>query len=171
MRQTAVPAQVTTVEDRIVGNLGIGQVVLLALPILAAGVIFGMLPPIMHLTVYKLLLVILFAALSGTLAIRIKGKIVLYWLIVRLRYNVRPAYYVANKNTVANREQYDSLASQETMADEPKKVILRRKPSTLTTAETVRVFEAMDNPAAHLTFETNKKGNLYVRITEIKPES
>jgi hypothetical protein len=170
MKQTVVPAQITTVEDRIVGNLGIGQVVLLALPVLAAGVIFGMLPPIMHLAVYKLLLVILIAALSGALAIRIKGKILLFWVVVRVRYNVRPGFYVFNKNTVANRELYETSTAKVLTDTEPEPGLVRRKPSMLTTAETIRAFEALDNPAANVSFAMNKKGNLYVRITEVKQE-
>mgnify|MGYP001571257725 CR=1 FL=1 len=97
MKQTVVPAQVTTVEDRIVGNLGISQMVLLALPVLTAGIVFTVLPPALHIALYKLLFLVLFAVLCATLAIRVKGKIVLFWIIVRVRYNLRPQYSVFNK--------------------------------------------------------------------------
>jgi hypothetical protein len=171
MKQTAVPAQVTTVEDRIVGNLGLGQVVLLALPVVGAGAVFSGLPPIMHLALYKLVLVILCTAICGTLAIRIKGKILLLWLIIRLRYNLRPGYYVYTKNSLANRELYETIETEEALADdEPEPTTRRRTPSSLTAAETMRLFAAMDNPASKLSFATNKKGNLYVRITEIKEQ-
>ena len=170
MKQTVVPAQVTTVEDRIVGNLGISQVFLLTLPIIGAGAIFSALPPVMNLAVYKLLLVVALATVCGTLAIRIKGKLLLFWLIIRLRYNLRPIYYVFNKNTTAHRELYEDIKPEEANTYEQETETLHRMPSNLTTAETIRVFEAMDNPAANLSFETNKKGNLYVRITEIKEQ-
>ena len=55
--------------------------------------------------------------------------------------------------------------------DEPEKAVIRRRPSELSVADTVRVFAAIDNPAANLAFKTNKKGKLYVRITEVKQES
>lgn len=171
MKQTVVPAQVTTVEDRIVGNLGISQMVLLALPILAAGIVFTVLPPALHVAVYKLIFLVPSTVLCATLAIRVKGKILLLWVIVRVRYNLRPQYYVFNKNTIANREQYEGVKSIESLDGEPEKAIPHRQHSTLTVAETVRTFAAMDNPAAKLAFSTDKKGKLYVRITEIKQES
>jgi len=171
MKQTVVPAQVTTVEDRIVGDLGISQMVLLALPVLAAGVVFTVLPPALHVTLYKLLFLAPFTVLCATLAIRIKGKIVLFWVIVRARYNLRAQYYVFNKNTIAHRELYNNTKAVELPEDAPRKVALQRQHSSLTTAEIIRTFEAIDNPSAKLAFTTDKKGKLYVRITEVKQES
>ena len=40
MKMTVVPAQVTTVEDRIIGNLGFSQILLLIVPVFAAAGIF-----------------------------------------------------------------------------------------------------------------------------------
>jgi len=171
MKQTVVPAQVTTVEDRIVGNLGITQMVLLALPVLAAGLVFTVLPPALHIAIYKLAFLIPFAVLCATLAIRVKGKLILFWIIVRVRFNLRPQYYVFNKNSLANREQYSAIKATELAEDQTEKVALHRQRSTLTTAETIRTFAAMDDPAAKLAFTTDKKGKLYVRITEVKQES
>lgn len=171
MKQTVVPAQVTTVEDRIVGNLGISQMILLALPIFAAGIVFTALPPALHIALYKLLFLVPFTALCATLAVRVRGKLILFWIIVRVRYNLRPQYYIFNKNTTANRELYDSIKSAELPEDKPEKVKVHRRHSTLTSIETIRTFAAMDNPAAKLAFTTDKKGKLYVRITEVKQES
>lgn len=171
MKQTVVPAQVTTVEDRIVGNLGLSQMILLALPVLAAGVVFTALPPALHVALYKLLFLVPFTALCAVLSIRIKGKIVLFWIIVRVRYNLRPQFYVFNKNTAANRELYDDVKATELSGDEPEEAKPPRQHSALTTAEMIRASAAMDNPAAKLAFTTDKKGKLYVRITEVKQES
>lgn len=171
MKQTVIPAQVTTVEDRIVGNLGISQMVLLSMPILAAGIVFTILPPALHIALYKLAFLSPFTAVCAALAIRIKGKIVLFWIIVRMRYNLRPQYYVFNKNTTANRELYDGIKTTELAKDEPEKIAPQRQRSTLTTAEMIRTLAVMDNPAAKLAFTTDKKGKLYVRITEIEQES
>jgi hypothetical protein len=171
MKQTVVPAQVTTVEDRIVGNLGISQMVLLSMPVLAAGIVFTVLPPALHVALYKLLFLVPFAALCAALSIRIKGKIVLFWIIVRVRYNLRPQYYVFNKNTVASRQLYDGVKATNLPREEPEKSKPNSQRSTLTTAEIIRTFAAMDNPAAKLAFTTDKKGKLHVRITEVKQES
>jgi hypothetical protein len=171
MKQTVVPAQVTTIEDRIVGNLGISQIVLLSMPVLAAGIVFTVLPPALHASLYKLMFLVPFAALCAALSIRIKGKIVLFWIIVRVRYNLRPQYYVFNKNTTANRQLYDGAKATNQPSEEPEKPKPNRQRSTLTTAEMIRTFAAMDNPAAKLAFTTDKKGKLHVHITEVKQES
>jgi hypothetical protein len=171
MKQTVVPAQVTTVEDRIVGNLGISQMVLLSLPVLAAGIVFTILPPALHASLYKLLFLVPFAVLCAALSIRIKGKIILFWIIVRVRYNLRPQYYVFNKNTTANRQLYDDVKVTNLPNDEPEKAKHHRQRTTLTTTEMIRTFAAMDDPAAKLAFTIDKKGKLHVRITEVKQES
>jgi hypothetical protein len=171
MKQTVVPAQVTTIEDRIVGNLGISQMILLSLPVLAAGIVFTILPPALHIAVYKLMFLVPFAALCATLSIRIKGKIILFWIIVRVRYNLRPQYYVFDKNTIVNRQLYDGAKVASATSDEPEDTRPQRQRTNLTTAEMIRTFAAMDNPAAKLAFTTDKKGKLHVRITEVKQEN
>ncbi|HSX05431.1 MAG TPA: hypothetical protein VLF69_03115 [Candidatus Saccharimonadales bacterium] len=167
MKQTVVPAQITTVEDRIVGSLGLTQIVLLALPVLATGLVFTAFPPAMHIAPYKIIALTVLAAICGMLAIRIRGQLMLFWLIVRVRFNIRPTYYIFNKNTTANRELYDAMKTVELPHEELEKTAPRRRASKLSVTDTIRAFEAMDNPAAHLTFATNKKGNLYVHITEV----
>jgi len=53
MKVTVVPAQVTTVEDRIVGSLGFSQLVLIVTPVFIAAALFAVLPPAMGSAVYK----------------------------------------------------------------------------------------------------------------------
>lgn len=170
MKVTVVPAQVTTVEDRIAGSLGMSQLVLLAAPIFIGSGLYVILPPVMHTVVYKLVVIALLFVLCGLMAIRIKGKIVLLWLITLFRYNVRPRFYVYNKRDLHGREQYrDGLISE--LEGEPVVINRRvRKTLSLSTADVVELEHIIGNPAAKLSFETNKKGKLYVRITEIKQE-
>jgi hypothetical protein len=167
MKQTVVPAQVTTVEDRIIGNLGMTQVILLSLPVLTTGLVFVAFPPAMHISVYKLVCLTALLIICGGLAVRFKGKLMLYWIIVVLRYNLRPGYYLFNKNSSSQRNLNFDTPGKPLDDTEP---VVAKQPqiSGLTTAERYQVFEAIDNPANNLSFATNKKGNLYVRITEIK---
>src|SRR5947209_20569411 len=97
MKVTVVPAQVTTVEDRIVGSLGLSQILLLATPVFGGTMLYAILPPNFHSAIYKLIVIALLFATCGLMAIRIRGKILLLWLIVMLRYNLRPRYFVFNK--------------------------------------------------------------------------
>lgn len=169
MKVTVVPAQVTTVEDRIAGNLGLSQLLLLVAPVFAGSALYIILPPNFHSALYKLIVIGALALICALLAIRIKGKILLLWLIVILRYNLRPRYFVYDKRSKFGRETYN-IAHTADMQEEtdvlPEKV---RATSSLTTADIVELQTIMDNPAAKLSFQT-RKGNLYVRITEVKQE-
>jgi len=168
MKVTVVPAQVTTVEDRIAGNLGLSQLLLLAVPVFGSSALYIILPPIMHGAAYKYAVMLLSLLICSLLAIRIKGKILLFWLAIILRYNLRPRFYVFNKLSLHGREQYDhAVIVNEDEFSEVLKVA--KKPLSLSTAEVVKLEGLLDNPDANLSFE-NRKGGLYVRITEIKQQ-
>ncbi|QQS26795.1 PrgI family protein [bacterium] len=166
MRSTAVPAQVTTVEDRIMGNLGFSQLVLCIVPIFVGAGLFVILPPIMEGNIYKYLVMSVIALLSGILAIRIKGKIVLFWLVTILRYNLRPRHYVFQKSA-DYREEYTikkTDASEQTSTTAAKVPPLPK----LAFHDAAQVLETINKPGSNLRFEMTKKGALYVRLTEVE---
>jgi hypothetical protein len=103
MRTTIIPAQITTVEDKVAGSLNMTQVLILMTPILWTAIVYILLMPSMKLTSLKLLLIIISTTISGILALRIKDKIVTEWLGVLLKYRLRPKYWLYNKNDVTNR--------------------------------------------------------------------
>jgi len=167
MKVTVVPAQVTTVEDRIVGSLGFSQLVLVVAPVFIAAALFAVLPPAMGSAVYKYVIMGILAFLCCLLAIRIKGKILAAWLIVILRYNLRPKYYLFDKNVATLRESYP--VRQEKMNKKaPVKTKKQAVQPRLGIPETAKVLATIENPAAKVRFETGKKGNLHVRLTEIE---
>lgn len=169
MKMTVVPAQVTTVEDRIIGKLGFSQIILLVIPIFICAGIYGLTPPFMEGAIYKYIMMGVIAFIACILAIRIKGKIVALWLVAILRYNTRPKYYVFNKNTTALRESYPIPKEQQESRDssdtKPTPKLVRQR---LDTPNTARVLATIENPAARVYFETGKKGDLRVRFTEIE---
>lgn len=168
MRTTVVPAQVTTVEDRIMGSLGFSQIALIVIPVFVSAGVFIILPPVMHGSLYKYLVSATFALLMGILAIRIKGKIILLWLITILRYNLRAKYYLFNKNSALYRDDHKSFApileDAPVTAQERKKGIIPK----LALQDTIRVLETIQHQNNNLRFEMTKKGGLRVRFTEIK---
>jgi hypothetical protein len=168
MKVTVVPAQVTTVEDRIAGNLGLNQLLLLVAPIFIGSALYIILPPNMHSASYKLVVIATLAFVCGLLAIRIKGKLVINWLVVILRYNLRPRYYVFNKNSLVGREQYAVHKQNNSAATQNAKPVKRKRMPSLSTADAAHVLSMIENPAAHLSFQTNRKGGLDVRFTEVK---
>lgn len=168
MKVTVVPAQVTTVEDRIVGNLSFSQMLLMIIPVFVSAALFALLPPFMGSAVYKYVIMGTVALVCCILAIRIKGKIVAFWLVIILRYNVRPKYYLFNKNTTALRQEYAPIVEQQidTKTNEAKQERVARP--RLNTPETAKVLATIENPAARFRFETTRKGGLNVRLTEIE---
>ena len=168
MKVTVVPAQVTTVEDRIAGNLGLSQLLLLTAPVFAGSLLFVILPPFFHAAIYKFVLIVVLFIICSLMAIRIKGKILVLWLLVLIRYNIRPGFYVFNKQSNHGREMFDSkpIEVEKEPATKPRR---ERKKISLSVAEMIKLQDLIDNPDANLAFET-KKGELYVRFTEIKQE-
>ena len=98
MRTRVIPAQITTVEDKIVGSLNLMQIMMLMAPVFFMTLIYAIIPPSMSFVAYKLTLSAIFFVVCITLSLRIKGKIVIHWLSILIRYNLRAKYYIYNKN-------------------------------------------------------------------------
>lgn len=168
MKVTVVPAQVTTVEDRIIGNLGFSQVLLLIIPIFVGAGLFALLPPMMGGAPYKYIVLVLLISLCVILSVRIKGKILAAWLVTILRYNVRPKYYLYNKNTSSLREDYPELVVNESESPQQQNEKLSLTLPRLGSIEMIKVLATIDNPAANFRIVKTKKGVLSVRLKEIK---
>lgn len=167
MRTTIVPAQVTTVEDKITGNLGLSQLVLLVLPVFGGSALFVALPPFFSYATYKVVLIVCFAVLCGVLAIRIKGKIILMWLAVIIRFNVRPRYYLFDKKSTYLREEpvaKEIVEKEDAVKAKPKQKHMPK----LSIDQLVEVEKLLTNPEANLHLRANRKGELSVHFTEVK---
>lgn len=171
MKIATVPAQITTVEDRIAGNLGVSQLLLLVTPAFMGSILYVVLPPTKHIAPYKLVLIVSLLVICSLLAIRIKRKLLLFWLLIIFRYNRRPSYYIFNKNSLAGRVKYEPSKSAPLKAQEEVKPVRHTQQSTLGTADTARVLDLMNNPDAHLYFKTDKKGILNVIFTKVKDQT
>lgn len=167
MKSTIVPAQITTVEDRIAGNLTFSQLLLMVAPVFFTGVVFTFIPPFMTLRGYKLIVCLSVMLICLTLAIRIKGRIVLVWISILGRYNLRPKYYLFNKNNLYLRDLQLEAKSPKV---EQKKIVTQRKrpPLHIPTPQRVWAEAVAADPRAQLEFKTTKKGGLRVHIQEIK---
>jgi hypothetical protein len=167
MKTTIVPAQVTTVEDKIAGNLGVSQLLLLIAPLFGGGLIFAFLPAFFGYETYKVVLTVILAAVCGFSAIRIKGKILLWWVVILFRYNWRPKYYLFNKNDTYLRAVEPMEDLQDAKEEAQSKRALGVQASLLSPTELVQVEGLLANPELNLRFATNKKGELTVYATEI----
>lgn len=103
MRTTIIPAQITTVEDKIAGSLNMTQILILMFPVLWTALLFIVCLPTMKLVPYKFILIGLVTLICLILVIRIKDKIIAEWLGVVFRYHFRAKYWLFNKNDLTNR--------------------------------------------------------------------
>ncbi len=171
MKATVVPAQVTTVEDKVAGNLGLSQLMLFAAPVFGGSLLYAVLSPSMGMAMYKLIILGIVTVISCILAIRIKGKIIASWLFVLLRYGFRSKYYLFNKNALTYRREY----SEPKTAERKTETAAARKPAAtlpkLGLLETAELHAMLSNPDVNLRFETTKKGSLNVRLEKIQEQS
>ncbi|MFO0862580.1 MAG: PrgI family protein [Candidatus Saccharibacteria bacterium] len=169
MKTTTVPAQVTTVEDKIAGNLNLAQLLLLAASVFNGFALYIIVPPTMKFSIVKILLCLLVMLVFASLAIRIRGKLIIFWFGLLVRYNIRPRYYVFDKNDSYLRVADAEKAPQVTQVSEKKvRGTVPKLQADLPLLHRVRLETAIADPRAKLTFHTTKKGGLNVRITEIK---
>ncbi len=169
MKVTVVPAQVTTVEDRVAGNLSFSQLILFAIPVFGGSLLYAILPPFMGASSYKIVFITIFALICTILAIRIKGKIVLLWLITLLRYRLRPRRYVFNKNTSVSREDYPVVPDMAEESSEKSKQDKRHEIIPLLgLSEKAYLYDMLSDPIGRLRFDITKKGGINVSIPEAK---
>jgi hypothetical protein len=164
MKTAIVPAQVTSIEDLIVANLSLTQIILLIVPVFMAVFVFAGLPPVMHLKPYKLVVLILLSLPEATLAIRIRGQLVLKWLAVLLAYQIRPRVYL-----LSQRSGKCTCLVEKTIVTTP-------KPNTDTAVKTLRTHQLLPQQnieindflsGKQIKFIRGKKG-LFSAIIEVK---
>lgn len=161
MRTTIVPSQVTTVEDRVAGNLTIAQLLILMAGFGLMTLVYLLVTPKYHVSTAKLATIIALALTFGPLAIRVFDKIVAEWLVLLVRYALRPRRYVFTKS---NRVAADILeATSEHMTDAKSVRGVRR-------SQTPRVplGELVLEPAAAYRFVPSKKGGPHVAHASAK---
>lgn len=124
MRSTVIPAQVTTVEDTIAGNLTLTQILLFIAPMLISTAIYAILPEKLAFSPYKILLITWVSLTFLTMALRVKGRLVLNWLLVLSSFLLRPHIFVFNKNTTFTRDVSWDVPVRKKVAVKPSKKVI-----------------------------------------------
>ena len=167
MRTTIVPAQITTVEDKIAGNLTVAQMLLLLAPIFLGGFIYIVLPPQNEFTSIKLITVALMVILAGTLAIRVKGRVVFQWLAILLTYTNRPRYFVCDKNDVYERDIISEQKVHDNVTAPAKVINPATKAKSLSLTQIHRLERLVKDPNAKVRFLFAKKGGMRVSFAKV----
>lgn len=169
MKTTVVPAQVTTVEDRVAGNISFRQLLLMIAPVFIDTPLLMLTPPLFKVTLLKCVIGSIIASVFLLLAIRIKGKLVIDWFGIVVRYRRRPTYYLFNKNS-------DYLRASEVISQKhaAKPVAVKKKREHLhlphiPIANRAALETVMADPRANFRIKSTK-GGLRVYIREVKEE-
>jgi hypothetical protein len=165
MKTTVVPAQITTVEDRIAGNLTFTQIILLIFPLITSAALYSALPPHNGLGALKISLIALQFCFFGSLALRIKGKVVMDWLLVYLRFSLRPRIYVFTKNDPTCRD-VAPVEAKEKAAHKAKKAVSKEAVPALTFPEHSLLTELLENKNLTIGFAMSEKGGVNVSLTK-----
>ncbi len=171
MRTTVIPAQITTVEDKIAGNLNLTQVLILMVPIFWTTIVYTIFSPAMHIAWYKipLVLIVLFTCLI--LSLRIKEKVLVEWLLVLVNYYARPKYYLFDKNDSYLRT-LDLPVFEKKVVKLPKlrsaKKESRQSRSLVSVADFVKLEHFIASPKYTVSFKSGKKGGVNVAFEQVQ---
>lgn len=169
MKTQVIPAQITTVEDKIAGNFNLTQILLLMLPVFWTTIVYTLLSPRLQFSWYKLPMILIVFVLCVALSLRIKGKVLLHWLIIIFRYNLRPKYYVFNKNEsflrTLNLPVFEKKGKVLPDKAAVKKEAKRETPG-FSVRGLVRLENLIANPKYSFSLKSGKKGSLYVAIEQ-----
>lgn len=171
MRTTVIPAQITTVEDKIAGNLNLTQIMILMVPVFWSTIVYAIFPAPMKLALYKLPVALSVTLLCIILSLRIKGKVIVSWLGVLIRYNLRPKYYLFNKNDAYLREMYlpeFEKRSVKLFQKAPAKKEIKIKASSFGMKELIALRGFINNPNYSLSLKPDRRGGLYVALEQIQ---
>ena len=169
MRTTVIPAQITTVEDKIAGNLNFIQVILIMAPLMLSDFLYIGFPPTMRIAPYKIPIAVIALAVCLTLSLRIKGKVVINWLMVLLRYTSRPKYYLFDKNDAYLRELYlPELKVEQVVAKKVAKKDIKISAKKFGMKELMDLRGFIQNPDYSLSLKPDKKGGLYVALEQVE---
>jgi len=167
MKRSIVPAQITTVEDRVLGNLTPYQAGLISLPLIFGVLFYATLPPHFHLKLYKIGIIVGLELMGAVLSIRVKDQMLIFWLIKRLRYNLRPRYYIYDKNDtyLRNIPEFTPEKAAESAATV---TAVQPELQEVPVGYAVLIEEIMTDERVNLRFKTTKNGRLHVVANEIK---
>lgn len=171
MKAQIIPAQITTVEDRIVGNLSLAQLLILISPVVVVTLAYTLMPPSMKLVGYKASISLVAVIAAVILSLRIKGKVVVSWLGIIFAYNLRPKYYVYNKNDtylrtmdVPEEKKNKTERISQVISKESKKNIITK----LKIQELISFEELVHENQVDFRYKTSRKGGMNVAFNEVK---
>lgn len=162
MKTTVIPAQITSVEDKIAGNLSFTQILLFLGALFVSTVIYLIFPPQLKFSPFKLILIITGTLAFLLLAIRIKEKIILDWIRIIATFSLRGRYFIFNKNDATLRSVIlETKQIKEVLAVKPKSNNDKKDEVVLT--DVIALERLLGKRSIRFAFK--KKGGIHVSVS------
>jgi hypothetical protein len=170
MKVTNVPAQITTVEDKIAGSLSLQQVILMTVPVFIDLFIYVAIPRTMKLSVIKLGLILLCLFCFLVSGLRIKGRLVHQWVKTLVLYNLRPRYFLYAKSDNYLREtMHDTnLTDGDEKNLKPITLLKNERAQIVSDEDRLILMQLINSRSYSLRFKSNRKRGLNVYLSEVK---
>jgi hypothetical protein len=168
LKTTIVPAQITTVEDKITGNLTLPQLLLLCVPLFLGCAIYCIFPPFLHVAPYKVVVLVALLVSGCTLAIRVKSKLMLEWFTMLARYAYRPRFYVFDHSCLWGRVGENNNVATNVSSQVKVKPLLGaiRHIADISIEDTVLLETMLSRERTDIMFKASKHGELYVSVAQ-----
>ena len=155
MKTAIIPAQITTVEDKITANLSLMQLVLITIPLFIGLNIYFFLPPLNNVCPYKIITFICLITICLILAIRLKGRLIFNWLKIIFTYKLRPKLYLPLKINLA--EEMEQPAK-------PTKQKIKKKARSISPRPVISQIRLrkLHHQVAKVNFAINRRGEINV---------
>lgn len=167
MKSSIIPAQITTVEDKIAGDFTLTQILLFLTPLFVTVFVYAVLPSQLHFSMYKFFIIGLTTILCFGLAFRIRGKIVLHWLGILCSYNLRPRFYVFDKNSFAFRT-FEEVPQDIATSHDYSKNAVDTQGVGLSIEDTTKLKSLISKSGSTVRFQF-KKGGVHVDTFQVTP--
>jgi hypothetical protein len=103
-------------------------------------------------------------AVFGTLAIRVRGKILIEWLVILLRFRMRPRIYIFTKNDLTHREADIIPVTEEKKAVTKEMEAKKELRNTVSLEDQAMIEKVLFNPSLKFRFGLGKKGGIDVSV-------
>ena len=109
MRISIVPAEMTSIQDKIIGDLNMNQVILLSTPLIFTILVYLFIPPFSKLSLLKMIVCSISIISLAILSIKIDGKILLEHIENEIENNIITPPEILDREKIFNLKKKDKL--------------------------------------------------------------
>lgn len=165
MKTSTVPAQVTTVEDRVAANLSLKQLVILISTVFIGVLQFLLFLPAVSINPIKAVVMLVSLSLGLLAAVRVREQLMLDWSTLLAKYIFRPKYYIINKNDEYLRQELCDRSKPKT---ETKATPNKFKTITLPLGKAVKLQGYITENKLSLSFVNSSKKGVIIDVLETR---